>query len=69
MTGGIGKNAKQELSIDYKDLINVHEGNSLFGSVFGYGDLTLQGERESITVKNIMDAEEIRKALLEKIGA
>ena len=65
----IGKNAKQELSIDYQDLVNVHEGHSVLGSMFGYGDLTLQSGRESITVKNIKDAEEIRKKLLEKIGA
>ena len=65
----IGKNAQQELSIDYEDLVNVHEGHSLLGMLFSYGDLTLQSGKGSITVKNIKDAEAIRKNLLARIGA
>lgn len=65
----IGRNSKQELSIDYENLVNVFEGHSILGAMFGYGDLTLQSDRGSITVKNIKDAAEMRKNLLEKIGA
>lgn len=62
----IGKTSKQELAIRYEEIVNVHLGRSILGKLCSYGDLTLQGERGNITVKNIKDAEEIRRMILEK---
>lgn len=63
----IGKTKAQELAIPYPQLKNVFLGSSVWGRWFGYGELTLQSDKGSITVKNIAHAENIRRFLMSKI--
>lgn len=53
----------EQLEAPVGEIKNVFVGDSLLGKLFGYGNLTVQTERGSITVKNVCEPEELKRAL------
>lgn len=51
----------------YDEINNVVVGRSIWGKLLRYGEITVQAENGSVTVKNIADAEEIKNLLNAKI--
>lgn len=59
--------AKDErFEAEYKDIYNVCILRSLWGKLFGFGEVSVQAEKGAITVKNVARAEELRKAILDR---
>lgn len=60
----VASSSRSQFEAEISELKNVFLENSLLGTIFHYGALTIQAARNSITVKNIRDPESLRKQLL-----
>ena len=51
---------------DFQSIVNVAVAQSLFGKIFGYGEIHIQTQKDAITVCNIAHAKSIENVLWSK---
>jgi len=53
---------------EFGKILNVAVAQSLFGKIFGYGEIHIQSEKDAITVCNIVRAKSVRNVLWAKVN-
>lgn len=57
----------ESFEAEYKDIYNVCVLRSIWGKLFGFGEISVQAEKGAMTVKNIASAEQLQKAILDRV--
>lgn len=63
----VGESRQGEIEEEIYDIKNVHVEQSLFGKIFNYGAVVINGRKKSLTVKNIDNPQKVRQILMSYI--
>jgi len=64
----LAKAKEQVLDTEFAPVLNIIAAQSLFGKLFGYGELNIQTKTNAITVCNIAEVNRVRELLWTKIN-
>ena len=60
----VGESRQGEIEEELSNIKNVHVEQSLFGKIFNYGAIVINGKKKSLTIKNIDNPKKVHKMLI-----